>query len=50
MLRRIWPVTSLPADMIKAYQMLFGRRKAIAYLLLRESDKFDFIKDIGMTL
>jgi hypothetical protein len=50
MLRRIWPVTILPAGMVKAYKMLFVRRKPIAYLLLRESDKFDFIKDIDVTL
>jgi len=38
------------ADMVKAYEMLFGICKITAYLLLRESDKFDFIKETDVTL
>jgi hypothetical protein len=44
-----WDVQAC-ADMVKAYNMLFGRRKTTAYLLLRESDNFDFIKEIDVTL
>jgi hypothetical protein len=35
--------------MVEAYKMLCGRRKATADLLLPESDKFDFIREIDAT-
>lgn len=38
------------ADMINNYKMLFGKREGAAYLLLRENDKFHFVKKYGVTL